>query len=64
MEKCNNERDRMPPDKRVLVLTQFPRFLATLEEEINNLTSPIWDVEYKPVAPLYLAQQVENAEKG
>ncbi|XP_059487013.1 histone acetyltransferase KAT2A [Neocloeon triangulifer] len=63
MEKCNNERDRMPPDKRVLVLTHFPRFLAMLEEEINNTASPIWDAEYKPVAPLYLAAQVDNAEK-
>lgn len=25
MDKCHSERDRMPPEKRVLVLTHFPK---------------------------------------
>ncbi|XP_065334076.1 histone acetyltransferase KAT2A isoform X2 [Cloeon dipterum] len=64
MEKCNNERDKMAPDKRVVVLTHFPRFLTALEEELNNPTSPIWDADFKPQAPLYLATQIENIEKA
>jgi len=30
------EKDKMPPEKRTLVLTHFPRFLTLLEEEIYN----------------------------
>ena len=30
------EKDKMPPEKRTLVLTHFPRFLSDLEEEIYS----------------------------
>lgn len=60
MDKCHLERDRMPPEKRVLVLTHFPRFLALLEEEIFSTSSPIWDPEYKQVPPSHLQAILDN----
>ncbi|XP_053616213.1 histone acetyltransferase KAT2A isoform X1 [Plodia interpunctella] len=60
MEKCHSERDRMPPEKRVLVLTHFPRFLALLEEEIYSANSPIWDPEYKQQPPTHLQAILDN----
>ncbi|XP_063366172.1 histone acetyltransferase KAT2A [Cydia amplana] len=60
MDKCHSERDRMPPEKRVLVLTHFPRFLALLEEEIFSASSPIWDPEYKQVPPNHLQAILDN----
>jgi histone acetyltransferase len=32
--KFRAEKDKMPPEKKSLVLTHLPRFLALLEEEI------------------------------
>ncbi|XP_026318104.1 histone acetyltransferase KAT2A isoform X2 [Hyposmocoma kahamanoa] len=60
MDKCHSERDRMPPEKRVLVLTHFPRFLALLEEEIFSINSPIWDPDYKQVPPNHLQAILDN----
>ncbi|XP_049945596.1 histone acetyltransferase KAT2A [Schistocerca serialis cubense] len=51
MDKCHSERDRMPPEKRVLVLTHFPRFLTMLEDEIYASSSPIWDPDFKQAPP-------------
>ena len=41
----------MPPEKRTLVLTHFPRFLSLLEEEIYSTKSPIWDVDFRQAPP-------------
>ncbi|KAJ0172618.1 hypothetical protein K1T71_011757 [Dendrolimus kikuchii] len=60
MDKCHLERDRMPPEKRVLVLTHFPRFLALLEEEIFSADSPIWDPEFKQNPPNHLQNILDN----
>ncbi|XP_076445875.1 histone acetyltransferase KAT2A-like isoform X2 [Babylonia areolata] len=46
LEKFQAEKDRMPPDKRILVLTHFPRFLAMLEEQVYSTSSPIWDPDF------------------
>ncbi|XP_054270725.1 histone acetyltransferase KAT2A [Macrosteles quadrilineatus] len=54
MDKCHSERDRMPPEKRVLVLTHFPKFLQLVEEEIYLSNSPIWDPEFKQTPPQHL----------
>ncbi|CAG4976267.1 histone acetyltransferase KAT2A [Colias croceus] len=54
MDKCHSERDRMPPEKRVLVLNHFPRFLGLLEEEIFSANSPIWDPDFKQMPPNHL----------
>ncbi|XP_049878355.1 histone acetyltransferase KAT2A isoform X2 [Pectinophora gossypiella] len=64
MDKCHSERDRMPPEKRVLVLTHFPRFLALLEEEIFSATSPIWDPEFKQMPPNHLQAILDNKTRS
>ncbi|GAB6030513.1 Histone acetyltransferase kat2b [Chamberlinius hualienensis] len=47
LDKFRTEKDRMPPEKRSLVLTHFPRFLSMLEEEVYGANSPIWDPDFK-----------------
>lgn len=47
LDKFRAEKDKMPPEKRSLVLTHFPRFLSMLEEEVYGANSPIWDPEFK-----------------
>lgn len=46
LDKFRAEKDRMPAEKRTLVLTHFPRFLTMLEEEVYGSSSPIWDPEF------------------
>ncbi|XP_041363170.1 histone acetyltransferase KAT2A-like [Gigantopelta aegis] len=46
LDKFRAEKEKMPPDKRTLVLTHFPRFLSMLEEEVYGTSSPIWDPEF------------------
>ncbi|KAL4226662.1 Histone acetyltransferase kat2b [Mactra antiquata] len=46
LEKFRAEKDRMPVEKRTLVLTHFPKFLSMLEEEVYGENSPIWDTEF------------------
>ncbi|XP_072037931.1 histone acetyltransferase KAT2A-like isoform X2 [Amphiura filiformis] len=48
LDKFRAEKDKMPAEKRTLVLTHFPRFLSMLEEEVYGTSSPIWDLEFKP----------------
>ncbi|XP_071812031.1 histone acetyltransferase KAT2A-like isoform X2 [Apostichopus japonicus] len=48
LEKFRAEKDKMPPEKRTLVMTHFPRFLSMLEEEVYGANSPIWDPEFQP----------------
>ncbi|XP_026736170.1 histone acetyltransferase KAT2A isoform X1 [Trichoplusia ni] len=64
MDKCHSERDRMPPEKRVLVLTHFPRFLALLEEEIFSANSPIWDPEFKQIPPNHIQTIFDSNNPG
>ncbi|GAA6065034.1 histone acetyltransferase KAT2A isoform X1, partial [Tachysurus ichikawai] len=46
LEKFRVEKDKLPPEKRTLILTHFPKFLSMLEEEIYGENSPIWDAEF------------------
>jgi len=46
LDKFRAEKEKMPPEKRTLVLTHFPRFLSMLEEEVYGPSSPIWDPEF------------------
>ncbi|XP_071943488.1 histone acetyltransferase KAT2A-like [Antedon mediterranea] len=46
LDKFSAEKDKMPPEKRTLIMTHFPRFLSLLEEEVYGKDSPIWDPEY------------------
>ena len=43
LTKFRAEKDKMPNEKKALVLTHFPRFLSLLEEEVYGADSPIWD---------------------
>lgn len=46
LEKFRAEKEKMPPDKRTIVLTHFPRFLSMLEEEVYGENSPVWDDDF------------------
>ncbi|XP_041942196.1 histone acetyltransferase KAT2A [Alosa sapidissima] len=51
LEKFRMEKDKLPPEKRTLILTHFPKFLSMLEEEIYGEKSPIWDADFTMPAP-------------
>uniref|UniRef100_A0A8C8D7P7 histone acetyltransferase n=1 Tax=Oncorhynchus tshawytscha TaxID=74940 RepID=A0A8C8D7P7_ONCTS len=54
LEQARQEKDTLPPEKRTLILTHFPKFLSMLEEEVYSHSSPIWMISAPPVArPLY-----------
>jgi len=52
LEKLNKEKERMPTEKKALIIEKFPKFLQQLGDEIANPNSPIWDeqlnVKMKP----------------
>lgn len=54
--KFRAEKDKMPVEKRTLVLTHFPRFLSLLEEEIYSNNSPIWDPDFRQQPPPHAIQ--------
>jgi histone acetyltransferase len=60
LDKFRAEKDKMPPEKRTLVLTHFPRFLSLLEEEIYSTGSPIWDPEFKQNPPAHVTAGVTD----
>ncbi|XP_050452981.1 histone acetyltransferase KAT2A-like [Cataglyphis hispanica] len=60
MDKCHNERDKITPEKRVLLLTHFPKFLSMLKVEIYNNQSPMWDPEFKQAPPSHLQAALES----
>lgn len=47
MDQFNQEREKMPQEQRVMLLTHFPPFLNQLDEEIYAHDSPIWDNDFK-----------------
>ena len=61
MNKFRAEKDKMPAEKKTLVLTHFPRFLTLLEEEIYSLKSPIWDPEFRQAPPPHVSQMSNAA---
>ncbi|XP_046862597.1 histone acetyltransferase KAT2B-like isoform X2 [Xenia sp. Carnegie-2017] len=42
LSKFTADKEKLPPEKRVVLMTHFPRFLKHLEEEVMNNDSPIW----------------------
>ncbi|KAK7073699.1 Histone acetyltransferase kat2b [Halocaridina rubra] len=62
LDKFRSEKDKLPAEKRLLLLNQFPRFLSMFEEEVYSNSSPIWDVDYRPQPPPHLHNQA--AERG
>ncbi len=59
--KFRAEKDKMPPEKRALVLTHFPRFLSLLEEEIYDNNSPIWDLDFRQAPPPHVQQMAAKS---
>lgn len=45
LEQARQEKDKLPPEKQTLILTDFPKFLSMLEE-IYRQNSPIWDQDF------------------
>jgi len=64
LDKFRAEKDKMPPEKRTLVLTHFPRFLSQLEEEIYSNHSPIWDPEFKQNPPAHVNSASSDGGAG
>ncbi|XP_018300962.1 histone acetyltransferase KAT2A [Mycetomoellerius zeteki] len=60
MNKCHNERDKITPEKRIIVLTHFPKFLSALEAEIYSDSSPMWDPEFKQAPPPHVQAALES----
>uniref|UniRef100_A0A4W5JXC7 Histone acetyltransferase n=1 Tax=Hucho hucho TaxID=62062 RepID=A0A4W5JXC7_9TELE len=46
LEQARQEKDKLPPEKRTLILTHFPKFLSMLEEEVYSHSSPIWSEDF------------------
>uniref|UniRef100_A0A8C7JRJ6 histone acetyltransferase n=1 Tax=Oncorhynchus kisutch TaxID=8019 RepID=A0A8C7JRJ6_ONCKI len=46
LEQARQEKDTLPPEKRTLILTHFPKFLSMLEEEVYSHSSPIWSEDF------------------
>ncbi|XP_068603380.1 histone acetyltransferase KAT2B [Brachionichthys hirsutus] len=46
LEQARQEKDKLPPEKRTLILTHFPKLLSMLEEEVYSHSSPIWSQEF------------------
>ncbi|XP_033856212.2 histone acetyltransferase KAT2B isoform X1 [Acipenser ruthenus] len=46
LEQARQEKDKLSPEKRTLILTHSPKFLSMLEEEVYSHNSPIWDEEF------------------
>ncbi|KAI7798931.1 histone acetyltransferase KAT2B, partial [Triplophysa rosa] len=46
LEQARQEKDKLAPEKRTLILTHFPKFLSMLEEEVYSHNSPIWSENF------------------
>lgn len=46
MDRFIAEKDRLPPERRDMIINQFPKFLADMEMELGNDASPVWDPSY------------------
>ncbi|XP_014257033.1 histone acetyltransferase KAT2A [Cimex lectularius] len=60
VDKCHMEKDRMTPEKRVVFVTHFPKFLDLFEEEVYSPNSPIWDPDFKHSPPPHLQATLEK----
>uniref|UniRef100_A0A8C7E846 histone acetyltransferase n=1 Tax=Nothoprocta perdicaria TaxID=30464 RepID=A0A8C7E846_NOTPE len=52
LEQARQEKDKLPQEKRTLILTHFPKFLSMLEEEVYSQNSPIWDQDFMVPPPV------------
>ena len=51
VERFQAEKDRLPPERRDMILHFFPKFLADLELELGNDLSVVWDPSYNHRSP-------------
>lgn len=61
LAKCVTEKDRMPPEKRQL-LVHLPKFLEALKHEVINEESQIWDPNFKPPMSILLQRSKRQQE--
>lgn len=54
MDRFQADKDRLPPERRDLILNYFPKFLADMEMELGNDASPVWDPTYIHRPPSYI----------
>lgn len=54
--KCKHQKDRMTPEKRIM-LAQLPKFLEAFKHELLNEESSIWDPTFKPPLGLLLQRK-------
>lgn len=59
VERFQAEKDRLPPERRDMILNYFPKFLADMELELGNDSSPVWDPSYNHRPPV-LNEKVED----
>lgn len=60
LEKLNKEKERMPSDKKALIIEKFPKFLQQLNDEISNPQSPIFQDDFKMKPPPFVLNQLES----
>ncbi|XP_017778856.1 PREDICTED: histone acetyltransferase KAT2A isoform X2 [Nicrophorus vespilloides] len=60
MDQFHQFRERMPVERRVMILNHFPSFLNVLDNEIYSNNSPIWDPEFKPPPSIHIQTLIEN----
>lgn len=61
LQKCKTEKDRMLPEKRML-LVHLPKFLEALKHEVVNEESLIWDPNFKPPGAVFLQRNKRQLE--
>lgn len=54
IEKIKTDRERMNPERALLVSQHFPRFLSMLEEEVFSINSCIWDTNFRLKPPSFV----------
>ncbi|ELV13897.1 Histone acetyltransferase KAT2B [Tupaia chinensis] len=63
LEQARQEKDKLPLEKRTLILTHFPKFLSMLEEEVYSQNSPIWDQDFLSASSRTSQLGIQTGEK-
>ncbi|XP_040819461.1 histone acetyltransferase KAT2B isoform X2 [Ochotona curzoniae] len=63
LEQARQEKDKLPLEKRTLILTHFPKFLSMLEEEVYSQNSPIWDQDFLSASSRINQLGIQTGEK-
>lgn len=60
MDNCQLIKDKMPIERRHLLLSHVRKFLTLIEEEIYSNNSPIWDADFKQIPPAHFLASIET----